>query len=350
MNQSNFQPDYTNLLAVLENRRPSRLPLYEHHIDPPFISRALGEEINPSGLTPDELVGYYRKVIGFWKDMTYDGFDFEAAICDILPGHGAILGGRPGPIQTRDDFNKYPWHEIPKIFKMTYIPHFEAIRKSLPQGMKAYGGCGYGIFEASQDLVGYEYLCVMQCMDPDLFRDIFVRIGDIWVELWSWVIENYHDLFVFYRMGDDLGHKTSTLLEPDIIRQHIFPQYKRVIDLIHASGKKFLLHSCGCIFPLMEEIISLGIDAKHSNEDQIAPFMEWIDKYSSSIGLFGGFDLNLLILEKPEDVYRNVLEMGTVYRSRANGYGLGSGNSIPGYVPVEGFLAMVNAVAEIRNR
>jgi hypothetical protein len=100
----------------------------------------------------------------------------------------------------------------------------------------------------------------------------------------------------------------------------------------------------------MEEIISLGIDAKHSNEDQIAPFMEWIDKYSSSIGLFGGFDLNLLILEKPEDVYRNVLEMGTVYRSRANGYGLGSGNSIPGYVPVEGFLAMVNAVAEIRNR
>lgn len=344
----NFLPDYTNLLSVLNNRRPSRLPLYEHHIDPPFISKALGEEINPSGLTKNELVDYYRKVIGFWKDMTYDGFDFEAAICDILPGHGAILGGRPGPIQTRDDFSKYPWQEIPEIFKSTYVPHFEAIRKALPPGMKAYGGCGYGIFEASQDLVGYEYLCVMQCMDPDLFRDLFIRIGNLWVELWSWVIENYHDLFVFYRMGDDLGHKTSTLLEPDIIRQHIFPQYKRIIDLIHASGKRFLLHSCGCIFPLMEEIISLGIDAKHSNEDQIAPFIEWIDKYSSRIGLFGGFDLNLLILEKPEDVYRNVLEMGTLYLSKANGYGLGSGNSIPGYVPVEGFMAMVEAVEEIR--
>ncbi|HPT12500.1 MAG TPA: uroporphyrinogen decarboxylase family protein, partial [Bacteroidales bacterium] len=170
----------------------------------------------------------------------------------------------------------------------------------------------------------------------------------LWVELWSWVIENYHDLFVFYRMGDDLGHKTSTLLEPDIIRQHIFPQYKRIIDLIHASGKRFLLHSCGYIFPLMEEIISLGIDAKHSNEDQIAPFIEWIDKYSSRIGLFGGFDLNLLILERPEDVYRNVLEMGTLYRSKANGYGLGSGNSIPGYVPVDGFMAMVEAVQRIR--
>mgnify|MGYP006954447340 FL=1 len=75
-----FTPDYTNLLSVLENKRPGRLPLYEHHIDPPFISKALGEEINPAGLKGEELIGYYRKVIGFWKDMTYDGFDFEAAI------------------------------------------------------------------------------------------------------------------------------------------------------------------------------------------------------------------------------------------------------------------------------
>jgi uroporphyrinogen-III decarboxylase len=138
------------------------------------------------------------------------------------------------------------------------------------------------------------------------------------------------------------------MLEPEIIRQHILPQYKRIIDLVHSSGKKFLLHSCGCIFPLMDDIITLGIDAKHSNEDQIAPFMEWIDKYSSRIGLFGGFDLNLIILNKPEDVFRAVLEQGTLYRSKANGYGLGSGNSIPGYIPVDGFMAMVEAVKEIR--
>jgi uroporphyrinogen decarboxylase len=350
MKNTIFTPDYTNLLSVLNNEKPKRLPVYEHHIDATFISKALGEELNPADLKAAELTEYYRKIIGFWKDMTYDGFDFEAAICDILPGHGAIMGGMKGPVQTRDDFEKYPWKEIPKIFKEKYIPHFEAIRKELPIGMKAYGGCGYGIFEASQDLVGFEPLCVMQCLDPDLFSDLFVRIGDLWVELWNWVISNYHDLFVFYRMGDDLGHKTSTMLEPDIIRQHILPQYRRVIDLVHASGKKFLLHSCGRIFPLMEDIIGLGIDAKHSNEDQIAPFMEWIEKYSGRIGLFGGFDLNLLVLEKPDYVYQTVLERGTLYRSKAAGYGLGSGNSIPGYIPVDGFMAMIDAVKEIRRR
>jgi uroporphyrinogen decarboxylase len=350
MNPTHFQPNYRNLLQVLHNRRPERLPLYEHHIDPPFISKALGEDINPDGLAPSELEDYYRRVIGFWKDMTYDGFDFEAAICDIFPGHGAIMGGIPGPIQTRDDFEKYPWKEIPVIFREKYIPHLEAIRNTIPSGMKAYGGCGYGIFEGSRDLVGYEQLCIMQFMDPDLFRDLFIRIGDLWYELWNWMIVNYHDIFAFYRMGDDLGYRTSTMLEPGIIRQHILPQYKKVIDLIHHSGKKFLLHSCGCIFDVMDDIIGLGIDAKHSNEDQIAPFSEWIEKYGDRIGLFGGFDLNLLILEEPETVYQTVLEKGTLYRSMAKGYGLGSGNSIPGYIPVDGFEAMIKATVEIRRR
>jgi uroporphyrinogen decarboxylase len=346
----NFEPDYTNILKVLHNQRPDYLPLYEHHIDAPFISKVLGEKISSQGLKPNELVDYYRKVIGFWKEMTYDAFDFEAAICDILPGHGAIMGGMAGPIQTRDDFEKFPWAETSSIFRKIYTPHFEAIRAVLPAGMKAYGGCGYGIFEASQDLVGYEPLCIMQCMDPELFSDIFVRIGDLWCELWEWVIKNYSDIFVFFRMGDDLGHKTSTLLDPVIIRQHILPQYKRVIDLVHRSGKKFLLHSCGNIFPIMDDIINLGIDAKHSNEDQIAPFRVWIDKYTDRIGLFGGFDLNLLVLEKPEIVFKTVLEQGALYRRLANGYGLGSGNSIPEYIPVDGFMAMIEAVKEIRRQ
>jgi len=342
-----FKPDYTNILMVLNNQRPNYLPLYEHHIDAPFISKILGENISSEGLNANELEDYYRKVTGFWKDMTYDAFDFEAAICDILPEHGAIMGGM-GPIQTRKDFDSYPWEEIPRIFKEKYIPHFEAIRKVLPKGMKAYGGCGYGIFEASQDLVGYEPLCLMQFLDPNLFADLFVKIGDLWCELWSWLILNYSDIFVFYRMGDDLGHKTSTLLDPEIIKKHILPQYQRIIDLVHNSGKKFLLHSCGNIFPLMEDIINLGIDAKHSNEDQIAPFTKWIEKYSERIGLFGGFDMNELILNNYDYVFEKVRREGTQFRDMAKGYGLGSGNSIPDYMEVDGFMGMVDAVKAIR--
>jgi len=348
MGKFDFQPDYNNLLAVLHNQRPGRLPLYEHIIDIPFVSKVMGKEIVLQGNSGKDMEAFYSELIGFWKEMTYDGFAYEAAICEILPGHGAIRGGMPGPIQNRDDFEKYPFDDIPRIFWDTYTPHLEAIRKVMPQGMKAYGGCGYGIFETSEDLVGYEYLSVMQYLDSELFEDLYKKIGDLYITLWSEMIRRYSDIFIFFRMGDDLGFKTSTLLEPATIRKHIIPQYKRVIDLIHGNGKKFLLHSCGNIFDIMEDLIDTGIDAKHSNEDQIAPFDKWIERYSARIGLFGGIDVNTLCLNPYDDVYRKVLEDASRFRSTAIGWGLGSGNSIAEYVPVEGFMAMIDAAKKIR--
>ena len=345
-----FQPDYNNILKVLYNKKPDYLPLYEHHIDAPFIAKITGEKLEIVSNHPSELEYYFRKVINFWKSNGYDAFDYEAAICDIIPGHGAIMGGILGQIQTRNDFEKYPFDDIPKIFWETYTPRLEAIRKVLPPGMKAYGGCGYGIFESAQDLVGYESLCLMQYLDPELFDDLFVRIGDLFIELWTKMAREYADIFIFHRMGDDLGHKTATMLEPETIRKSILPQHKRVIDVVHAAGKKFLFHCCGQIFDIMPDILACNIDAKHSNEDQICSFETWIEKYGDKIGLFGGFDMNYLILNSYEMVYKKVVEDGTRFRSLARGYGLGSGNSIPDYMSVDGFNAMIDAVFEIRRR
>ena len=105
------------------------------------------------------------------------------------------------------DFNQYPFDELPALFWSTYQPRLEAVREALPAGMKAYGGCGYGIFESSQDLVGFESLCVMQYDDPELFADLFRKIGDLYVALWSKMIREYGDIFVFFRMGMIWGTK-----------------------------------------------------------------------------------------------------------------------------------------------
>jgi hypothetical protein len=34
-----FKPDYRHILEVLKNRRPERLPLYEHYISPKFMEK-----------------------------------------------------------------------------------------------------------------------------------------------------------------------------------------------------------------------------------------------------------------------------------------------------------------------
>lgn len=71
-----FEPDYQNLLQVLCNQRPQRLPLYEHHIDLPFICKVLGRDLAPQSEKKKDYIAHYREVIAFWREMTYDGFDY----------------------------------------------------------------------------------------------------------------------------------------------------------------------------------------------------------------------------------------------------------------------------------
>ena len=74
------------------------------------------------------------------------------------------------------------------------------------------------------------------------------------------------------------------------------------------------------------------------------------DRYGDRIGLCGGLDMNELIMNSYEVVYEKVLREGTEFRRKARGYALGSGNSIPDYMSVDGYRAMIDAVQEIRRR
>jgi uroporphyrinogen decarboxylase len=100
----------------------------------------------------------------------------------------------------------------------------------------------------------------------------------------------------------------------------------------------------------MDDVIALGINAKHSNEDIIAPFDQWVALYGDRIGLLGGIDVDLLCQKQPAEIIDEVFEKGKRFRAAARGYALGSGNSIPDYVPVEGYLAMIEAARKIRQQ
>jgi len=343
-----FQNDYRYMLDVLANRRPARLPVYEHIISPVIMEKILGIEFaGLAGGGPAERAEFFRQFCRFFQEMTYDTVSYEVCITEILPGPGAITGGM-GPIQSRADFERYPWDELPGRFWQAAAPRFDALRESLPPGMKALGGVGNGVFEISEDLVGFEYLPYMHADDPELFTDLYQKIGDLMVAIWAGFLERYSDVFAVCRFGDDLGFKTSTLVSPRMLRQYVIPQYARVISQIKAAGMPFLWHSCGKIFAIMEDVIALGIDAKHSNEDIIAPFDQWIARYGSRIGLLGGIDVDILCQQSPAEIVAGVTEKGRRFRAAAQGYALGSGNSIPDYVPVEGYLAMLEAARCIR--
>ena len=345
----NFIPDYRNIEAAARNRRPVRLPFYEHGINPESMEKITGQKFEEliNGDKKD-IREYFRNYNGFFLQQEYDTVSFECCVGRILPNAGALREHKSGAIHNRRELEEYPWKKLPGIYWDAFDRKFEAMKTMLSPGMRAVGGIGNGVFEIAEDLVGFESLCLLQVDEPDTFSEIFVRIGDLLVELWTEFMKRHADAYAVCRIGDDLGFKTSTLLAPQTIIENVVPQYGRVIKIIHGSSKPFLLHSCGCIFEVMDALISSGIDAKHSNEDVIAPYDEWISRYSQRIGLFGGIDTDRLCRMAPDDIYAYVLEAASRFRSNANGYALGSGNSIPAYVPSDGYLAMIRAGKEIR--
>lgn len=168
-----FQPNTSNILDVLYNKKPKYLPLYEHHIDIEFIEKFTGEEL--IGYRETEPEYFFKKVTEFWKNNTYDAFDFEAPICDVFPEHGAIMGGKLGPIQTRSDFERYPFDEIPHLFWEANKPKLDAIRKVLPTGMKAMEDAVWQ-FSNPPRFGRLRESVYMQYIDPDLFRDLFILL------------------------------------------------------------------------------------------------------------------------------------------------------------------------------
>ena len=345
-----FQPDYTNLEKAARNIEAPRIPLYEHLINDTSMEQILGRKF--AGLLEGDFEDkkeYFRIYTGFFREYGYDTVSFECCVGGVMPGGGLLQGhGLPPAIETRDDFEKYPWDEIEPRFFERFSDDFRALGEVMPAGMKAVGGVGNGIFECAQEIIGYENLCYMLADDDELSADVFRKIGETNLKIWKRFLREFGDLYCVCRFGDDLGYKSATMLPPDVIRQHVVPAYKPIVDAVHASGKPFLLHSCGNIFCVMDDLIDkAGIDAKHSNEDQIAMFPVWVEKYGDRIGNFGGIDTDCVCrLSEPEmreyitDVVRQCVGHG--------GFAFGSGNSIPPYVPTEGFLAMNRIIRELR--
>jgi uroporphyrinogen decarboxylase len=335
-------PDFSQFQLVLEKKRPDRPVLYEFGLNED-IHNVLTKDID---LPDDEEIRYAVTRIFAYKNAGYDfsmfGFPylrFKAGEVDHQKSRSINEGG---VIKNRADFEAYHWPDVSSC-DFGYIDRIAAY---LPEGMKLVSSTPGGVEENVIKLVGYETLCYMMADDPDLCDDIFAKVGSSLVAL----VEHFaaHPAVGACVSNDDWGFKTQTLLSREQMERYLFPWHKKIAAAVHRAGKKVILHSCGNIYPHMDVITNeLQYDGKHSYEDEILPVEEAYDRYADRIAVLGGIDVDFICRSSPEEVYRRSREM--LERSSDKGsYALGSGNSIPTYVPMEHYFAMIRAAHEIR--
>jgi uroporphyrinogen decarboxylase len=126
----------------------------------------------------------------------------------------------------------------------------------------------------------------------------------------------------------------------------VLPWHKRFAAMAHQRGLPYFLHSCGNLAKIMEDlIIEVGIDGKHSFEDAILPVEDFQRRYGDRIAVLGGVDVHRLTTGTPEQVRQRVRFLIDTCGGRGR-YAIGSGNSIPSYIPLENYLTMVDEALE----
>ncbi len=220
---------------------------------------------------------------------------------------------------------------------------FEILNKRLPEGMGLMLSHAGGPFEKLSDLMSYEGLCLALYDDFALVEAIQNRVGELMEHFYAHLLDLDRVAALF--PGDDMGFRSGTLISPDHLRQLCLPWHKRYATKAHERGIPYFLHSCGRLANIIDDLIdTVGIDGKHSYEDAIIPVEEFQEHYGGNgpgnIAVLGGLDLNILAGGTPTDVRKRIRALIDTCHPRGR-YAIGSGNSIPSYVPLENYLAMV---------
>lgn len=324
-------PDFEQILKILRREEPDRPTIFEF---------ALNDELmaDESGKVPDYLdfagraqafarLGYDYATVGFGKFFEIKAPERQAS----YSANDTVT------IPDRASFEAYRWPDPDKLSYQWLDQAAGALaanQKWIPVGPG-------GVLENVLALMGFDNLCFALADDPELVKNIADEVGSRLLRYYQRVLE--YDAVGACFVNDDWGFCSQPMLAPEAMRELIVPWHRQMVECIHAAGRPAILHSCGNLETMMEDIITVcRFDGKHSFEDKILPVEQAYEQFHSRIAIMGGIDLDFLCRATPEAVYQRSKEM--LERSRGRGgFALGSGNSIPYYVPAANYHAMCRA-------
>ena len=330
--------DFNQLLKILNRETPARPVLFELFMCDSIYRHAIGEKFDAS--TPYQFLlscAHAFDALGYdyvtaWGPMDFPKKD-QVHLDTISLNDGAV-------ITDRMSFDRYQW---PDADTLDYSK-FDQIKGELPKNMKlmVLGPCG--VLENVIALVGYEALSMMIFDDEQLVYDIFEQVGSRLVAYYKQTLT--HESVGLVCANDDWGFNTQTMLSVADMRRFVFPWHKEIVKVSHAAGRPVVLHSCGNFTQILDDLFDIGYDARHSYEDNIIPVEKAYDVLSNHLAVFGGIDVDFLIRESEEAIEERVKML--LLKTGGKGYAVGSGNSIPNYIPVEKYFRMINTAKNFK--
>lgn len=163
---------------------------------------------------------------------------------------------------------------------------------------------------------GMEKALMVMLLNPEMFQAVIDHITDFYLkanELFYEATKGYLDAVL---IGNDFGSQCNLMVDPDSLRTFVFPGTKKLIDQAKKYGLKVIHHSCGSIFPIIDDLIAMGVDVIHPIQalakDMDAPNLKV--HFEGKIAFCGGVDAQYILVKgTPQDVSAKVRELKLLF-------------------------------------
>jgi len=332
-------PDFENLLAVLRRDVPKRPTLFEFYFNERIYSR-----VDP-GPPPADPEAWLRRFIHTFHRLGYDyatillpGFQFTNP--ELRETKETFSLNEGAVIRDQKEFDTFVWPD-PEEADYGLL---DRLSQDLSQLIKLFHSSPDGILENVIRLMGFDTLCTCLYDQPQLVEDVFEQVGSRLVQYYTRALQ--HECVGACLANDDWGFHSNTFLSAETMRRLVFPWYKQIVEISHAAGKPVILHSCGYMENIIDDIIDdMKFDGRHSYEDKIMPVEDAYEKYQNRIAILGGIDVDFICKATPDEVYTRSKAM-LERTSDRGGFALGTGNSVPEYMPDPNFFALIRAALD----
>jgi len=145
--------------------------------------------------------------------------------------------------------------------------------------------------------------------------------------------------------GEDVCTDHGPFIHPDLLRKLFFPYLRRIVKAFDKHDIKYVFHSDGDLWPLLDDFRRARVNGIHPLEPFCGMDMLKVkEKIGDEIVLFGNIDCSATLpLGEVEDVTREVVDRITD-AGPGSGYVLGSSSEIEEIVPIPNVKAMFDTV------
>lgn len=254
------------VLITLAHKEADRIPVW-CGASPEFIEKA---KIH-IGLQSDEALFEYfgddfRRVYTTYigpdehaPDQNLpDGADYKSPFG--VPRHGYGYGQpmyHPLENASLEEVMAYPWPD----------PHWLSAKDIHEQAAKwqgeyaILGGDWSPFFHDAIDLLGMEGLLMGMYLKPDVVDYVMNKIVDYYYQVNKMIFDEASDVIDIFFLGNDLGAQNGPLFGGELMEKYVIKHIRRLSDLAKSYGLKVMMHSCGSISSLIDDLAMAGVDA-----------------------------------------------------------------------------------------